>query len=123
MLRYSFGFMRLLRHAFVFTSLSVLPLSLIGSDTAAAKKKTAKKTTSTRSRSSRQAQPTPQRYREIQQALVNKGYLKSDPNGTWGPESVEALRRFQHDQKLNESGKVDSLSLIALGLGPKHDIP
>ena len=32
---------------------------------------------------SRQSGPTPERYREIQQALVDKGYLKSEPNGVW----------------------------------------
>ena len=42
-------------------------------------------------------------------------------DGAWGPESVEALKRFQHDQNLVEDGKIGSLSLIALGLGPKHE--
>jgi hypothetical protein len=31
------------------------------------------------------------------------------------------LRRFQQEQNLEPSGKIDSLSLIALGLGPKYD--
>jgi len=69
---------------------------------------------------SRQMQPTSDRYREIQQALAGKGYLKSEPNGSWNEESVEALRRFQQDQHINPSGRIDSLSLIALGLGPKR---
>ena len=33
---------------------------------------------------------------------------------------MDALKRFQHDQNLPEDGKVGSLSLIALGLGPKR---
>jgi hypothetical protein len=33
---------------------------------------------------------------------------------------MDALKRFQHDQNLIEDGKVGSLSLIALGLGPKR---
>lgn len=70
---------------------------------------------------SRQLQPTPDRYKEIQQALVSKGYLKSEPTGAWNQESVDALRRFQQDQSLEASGKIDSLSLIALGLGPKRE--
>jgi len=41
-------------------------------------------------------------------------------DGTWGPESVEALKRFQREQNLTEDGKIGSLSLIALGLGPKR---
>ena len=70
----------------------------------------------------RQTAPTPDRYREIQEALAARGYLSADDaNGTWGPSSTEALKRFQAEQSLESSGKIDSLSLIALGLGPKHD--
>jgi Ni/Co efflux regulator RcnB len=69
----------------------------------------------------RQLAPTPERYREIQQSLVDKGYLKSEPNGVWNDESAEALRQFQTDQKLSPTGKLSSASLIALGLGPKTD--
>ncbi len=65
--------------------------------------------------------PTPERYQEIQQALANKGYLKAPVSGVWGEDSVAALRRFQQDQHLDPTGKIDSLSLIALGLGPKYD--
>jgi len=67
-----------------------------------------------------QMQPTPDRYKEIQDALASKGYFAGEPDGTWGPSSAEALKRFQHDQSLNEDGKIDSLSLIALGLGPNR---
>jgi hypothetical protein len=67
----------------------------------------------------RQIAPTPERYREIQQALVDKGYLKSEPNGVWDSQSADALRQFQTDQKLSPTGKLSSASLIALGLGPK----
>jgi hypothetical protein len=63
--------------------------------------------------------PTPERYREIQQALVDKGYLKSEPNGVWDAQSTDALRQFQTDQKLTPTGKITAASLIGLGLGPK----
>jgi hypothetical protein len=66
--------------------------------------------------------PTPERYREIQQALSDKGYFQGEVNGTWGPGSVDALKRFQKDQNLTDSGKLDSLSIIALGLGPKRNL-
>lgn len=70
----------------------------------------------------RQLAPTPDRYREIQGALAAKGYLKpEEANGAWGQSSVDALKHFQADQKIESSGKLNSLSLIALGLGPKHD--
>ena len=68
-------------------------------------------------------QPTPERYKEIQAALAAKGYFTGEPDGNWGPVSVDALRRFQHDQNLTEDGKIGSLSLIALGLGPKREPP
>jgi len=66
--------------------------------------------------------PTADRYREIQQALVSKGYLASEEaTGTWNQSSIDALKRFQTQQNLDPSGKINSMSLIALGLGPKHD--
>jgi hypothetical protein len=67
----------------------------------------------------RQQTPTPERYREIQQALVDKGYLKSEPSGVWDADSTEALRQFQTDRKLTATGKITASSLIGLGLGPK----
>lgn len=70
---------------------------------------------------SRQMAPTPERYRDIQQALVDRGYLKSEPNGIWDAQSADALRQFQIDQKLSPTGKISSASLIGLGLGPKNE--
>ena len=90
--------------------------------TGAAKKgKPAKKSVKTAAAPgrTRQMAPTPERYRDIQQALVDKGYLKSEPNGVWDTQSADALRQFQTDQKLSPTGKISSASLIALGLGPK----
>ena len=84
----------------------------------AAKKNTKKKTVS---RPPVQIQPTKDRYREIQQALADKGYLKSEPNGVWDGQSAEALRQFQTDRKLDPTGKINAPSLIGLGLGPKFD--
>ena len=70
----------------------------------------------------RQMAPTQERYKEIQDALAAKGYLKpEDATGGWNQNSVDALKRFQADQKIESSGKINSLSLIALGLGPKRD--
>jgi len=67
-----------------------------------------------------QLTPTPERYTEIQQALAKKGYFKGNANGVWGSDSVDALRRFQADQKLDGDGKLTARSLGALGLGSKH---
>jgi peptidoglycan hydrolase-like protein with peptidoglycan-binding domain len=68
-----------------------------------------------------QQHPDPERYRQIQQALTERGYFKGEVNGRWGEDSVDALKRFQADQKLDNDGKIDALTLIGLGLGPKHD--
>jgi uncharacterized protein (UPF0333 family) len=66
-----------------------------------------------------QQNPTPDRYKEIQQALVDKGYLKSEPTGVWDSESIDAMQRFQTDQKMTPTGKINAPSLIGLGLGAK----
>lgn len=84
-----------------------------------------KKTTSKRSATTwrnRQMTPTPERYKEIQDALVSRGFLSGEEaNGTWGTSSAEALKRFQAEQNIAANGKINSLSLIALGLGPKRE--
>lgn len=98
----------------------------------ATKKASGTKAASTKARSSRtrrtktattwrnrQLSPTPDRYKEIQQALHDKGYLKSEPNGVWDDDSQNALEHFQTDQKLPSNGKITAASLIGLGLGAK----
>jgi peptidoglycan hydrolase-like protein with peptidoglycan-binding domain len=95
------------------------------SKTAAHKKSSPRKGRSTARRRpagpSYQTRPTTERYKEIQQSLADKGYYKGDVNGTWGNDSTEALKHFQSDHKLPDDGKLNSLSIIQLGLGPKHD--
>jgi Putative peptidoglycan binding domain len=85
----------------------------------ASKKAPVKRATTWRNR---QTAPTPERYREIQAALVAKGYLKSeDAVGPWNQSSVDALKNFQTEQNLDSTGKINALSLIALGLGPRRE--
>lgn len=70
-----------------------------------------------------QRTPEPERIREIQQALTDRGY-PVEVNGSWDASSIEALKKFQADQQiknLSGSGKINSLTLITLGLGPKHE--
>jgi Putative peptidoglycan binding domain len=70
----------------------------------------------------RQLQPSQDRYKEIQEALASKGYLPPDQaTGAWDQNSTGALKQFQTAQNLDASGKINALSLIALGLGPKHE--
>ena len=71
----------------------------------------------------RQLAPTPERYKEIQAALSAKGYLNAEQaNGQWTDTSAAALKKFQADQNIEANGKINSLSLIALGLGPKREL-
>lgn len=65
-------------------------------------------------------QPTSDRYREIQQALIDKGFLEGTPSGQWDTQSVAAFKKFEQSQNLREDGKIDSMALIALGLGPER---
>ena len=70
-----------------------------------------------------QLRPTRERYAEIQTALAQAGYFQGPTNGDWGPTSVNALAYFQKDHGLEPTGKIDALSLVKLGLGPKYDTP
>jgi peptidoglycan hydrolase-like protein with peptidoglycan-binding domain len=119
--------MRLSVLVFLVTILAAsVALPQTSASSASKKKAVAKKTTSRKGKTGRkpavaayrQMVPTPDRYREIQQALVEKGYLKSEPNGVWDTQSSEALRQFQTDKNLSPTGKLSSASLISLGLGP-----
>jgi hypothetical protein len=66
--------------------------------------------------------PSRERYKQIQEALASKGFLApAEATGQWTAASVDALKRFQTNQNLEATGKINSLSLIALGLGPKHE--
>jgi peptidoglycan hydrolase-like protein with peptidoglycan-binding domain len=68
-----------------------------------------------------QLHPDPERYQQIQQALADRGYYKGAVDGNWNADSVDALKRFQADQKLEADGRITALTLTGLGLGPKHD--
>lgn len=75
-----------------------------------------------RSRSYRYPQraPTRARYKEIQLALKQHGYDPGPIDGRWGSKTSRALKRFEQDHNLRADGKLDSLALITLGLGPKR---
>ncbi len=91
----------------------------------ASKKRKSRRSTAARRRPATQQQPDQQRIREIQEALSAKGY-QVEASGVWGPDSIEALKKFQEDQNINNMsgrGKLDSLTLIALGLGPRRGTP
>ena len=113
-------------------SLQAAPAKKAGVHTTSNAKAAASKSGVTRSRTRKsrakraaaptyQLHPDPERYQQIQQALADRGYFKGAINGQWNDDSIDALKRFQADQKLDSDGKINALSLIGLGLGPKHD--
>ena len=67
-----------------------------------------------------QQQPSQERVREIQEALIKRGYMQGEADGNWGASTSDALKKFQQDQNITADGRLSSLSLIALGLGPKR---
>ncbi|MBI3281080.1 MAG: peptidoglycan-binding protein [Acidobacteria bacterium] len=83
-------------------------------------RKPASRRSASRRRVTQQA-PSPERYQRIQQALAAQGYYHGPIDGKWTAECVDALKRFQQAQSLTANGKLGSLSLIALGLGPKRE--
>ena len=90
--------------------------------TASAKKSAKKVPVKRTTWRNRQATPSSDRYLEIQNALVAKGYLPAGAaTGAWDQASADALKKFQSEQNIDSNGKINSLSLIALGLGPRHD--
>jgi peptidoglycan hydrolase-like protein with peptidoglycan-binding domain len=116
--------------AFLSLSWAARPVTSTKKGTAKkATSKTARKTTAKKGSGrpattwrNRQMSPTAARYRQIQDALAAKGYLRpEEATGVWNGASVDALKKFQMEQNIESSGKINSLSLIALGLGPKHD--
>jgi hypothetical protein len=61
--------------------------------------------------------PTSDRISEVQTALSRGGYYKTEPNGKWDADSVDALQKFQSSNGLDTTGKLDALTLQKLGLG------
>jgi peptidoglycan hydrolase-like protein with peptidoglycan-binding domain len=66
--------------------------------------------------------PEPERIQEIQQALVQTGYLNAQPNGRWDEQTREAMRRYQADHGFPVTGLPEAKTLMKLGLGP-HPLP
>jgi peptidoglycan hydrolase-like protein with peptidoglycan-binding domain len=80
------------------------------------KKKSSKKHHASK-REPTQKAPTPERISEIQSALARGGYYQGNPNGKWDSNTIAAMQKFQSDNGLSNSGKIDAPSLQKLGLG------
>jgi peptidoglycan hydrolase-like protein with peptidoglycan-binding domain len=80
------------------------------------KKKSTKKHHSSK-REPTQKAPTPERISEIQSALAHGCYYQGTLNGKWDSNTISAMQKFQADNGLSNSGKIDAPSLQKLGLG------
>jgi peptidoglycan hydrolase-like protein with peptidoglycan-binding domain len=54
--------------------------------------------------------------RNAQVALNEKGYDVGKVDGQFGPSTQSAVRRFQSEKGLAQSGRLDSATLVALGV-------
>jgi peptidoglycan hydrolase-like protein with peptidoglycan-binding domain len=80
-------------------------------------KKAAKSSKKRKARPRAQTAPTPERIREIQFALAQKGFYDGVTTGKWDARTAQAMKGFQAANGLTASGKVDAKSLQRLGLG------
>jgi len=87
-----------------------------GSSTTTTKKKSSKKHHASKHEPTQKA-PTPERISEIQSALAHNGYYQGTPTGKWDSNTISAMQKFQSDNGLSNSGKIDAPSLQKLGLG------
>jgi photosystem II stability/assembly factor-like uncharacterized protein len=55
--------------------------------------------------------------RAAQEALNSAGYHLGEPDGKSGPATTAALKKFQADRHLPVTGKLDAITLAALGIG------
>jgi peptidoglycan hydrolase-like protein with peptidoglycan-binding domain len=79
-------------------------------------KATAKKKTAAQIRGQRAIDAN--RATQIQQALIQKGYLAGAPTGQWDSSTEAAMTKFQGDNGWQTKLTPDSRALIKLGLGP-----
>jgi len=62
----------------------------------------------------------PGAVRQLEQALIKKGYLKEEAQQEIDPATQAALMRFQKDAGMAATGFPDALTLKKLGLDPKE---
>lgn len=58
-----------------------------------------------------------ERATEIQNALIQHGYLTGEPTGTWDAQTVAAMQKMQEENGWQTKITPDSRALIKLGLG------
>lgn len=85
------------------------------SSTSSKKKKKTKK--NSKPTAAGQKAPTPDRIKEIQSALSREGAYRGEPTGKWDNATIEAMKKYQGDNGITPTGKIDALTINKLGLG------
>jgi peptidoglycan hydrolase-like protein with peptidoglycan-binding domain len=57
--------------------------------------------------------------RQVQMVLREKGFLRSEPDGVFGPRTRQALVTFQQRQGLEATGRIDQKTFASLGISEK----
>jgi len=99
------------------------PVWAVDKKKAPAQKTTKSKTTrSSAATTKRRTGPTlTETIMQAQEALTAAGYHLGEPDGKSGPETTTAIKKFQGDRHLPVTGKLDSITLSALGVGKSSD--
>jgi photosystem II stability/assembly factor-like uncharacterized protein len=82
-------------------------------------KKTARRVVATTAK--RRPAPSKDTIMRVQGALTAAGYRLGEPDGKPGPATTAALKKFQDDRHLPVTGRLDSITLAALGIGKDSD--
>ena len=78
-----------------------------------------KGTTASPSPSTSSSRYDPTLVRDVQQALNDRGYSAGAVDGQWGPNTEDAVRRFQQASGLPQTGALERSTLTALGVAPR----
>jgi len=84
-------------------------------------KKTSKRAIASQSKRPASSQPDDDSVLQAQQALTAAGYHLGEPDGKSGPATTVALKKFQTDRHLPVTGKLDAITLAALGVRKSSD--
>jgi Putative peptidoglycan binding domain len=63
----------------------------------------------------------PDQIREVQEVLIDRGFLTGEADGVFGPRTREALIVFQRRQGIQANGSISTRTVAALGLSDKID--
>ena len=94
------------------------PVWAVEKEKAPAQKTTKSKTKRSTAVAKRRTGPTlKETITQAQEALKAAGYHLGEPDGKPGPATTTAVKKFQGDRHLPVTGKLDSITLAALGVG------